>query len=182
MEDVRRTVATAAARAYLAVLAQRRIVEISERARLTARAHFDFANARPGNTFDAHRLLAWAADKGKQEALTERLFRASFVNGEAVGDRQTLAELAGEVGLDAEAARALLDGNEYVDEVRGDERQAARLGIRGVPFFVVGERYALSGAQPPATLRAAIERAWSEAGAGTAAEASGPACDADGCD
>jgi predicted DsbA family dithiol-disulfide isomerase len=144
---------------------------------------FDFARARPGNTFDGHRLLAWAAHAGRAEALHERLFRGYFCDGEAVADRETLVRLATDVGLDGEAARAVLFGEAFADAVRADERTAAQLGIRGVPFFVVGGRYALSGAQPAAELRAAMARAWDEAaGAGAGGESGGEACGVDGCE
>jgi predicted DsbA family dithiol-disulfide isomerase len=143
---------------------------------------FDFARAQPANTFDAHRLLAFAARVGRQDALAERLFRATFSEGAPIADRETLVRLAGEAGLDEEQARAALFGAGFSDEVRADEARAAAIGIRGVPFFVVGGRYALSGAQPPAVLADAIARAWSETQAGAPTVAEAPACDAEGCD
>lgn len=147
----------------------------------------DFGRIRAGNTFDAHRLLHFAAEHGLQDALKERLFRATFTEGEPIAYRETLVRLAGEVGLDADAARTVLLGDAYADAVRGDERQAATLGIRGVPFFILDGKYGVSGAQPADVLKAALDRAWSEGEHDGNADSSGDgeggaACDVDGCD
>ena len=120
---------------------------------------FRFDRSRPGNTFDAHRLLHLAAERGVQTALKERLFAATFTDGEPIADRDTLVRLASEAGLDADEARAVLASDAYADAVRADERQAAAYGIRGVPFFVVDGTYAASGAQPPEVLREMLEQA-----------------------
>ncbi len=145
---------------------------------------FDFERSQSGNTFDAHRLLHQATQEGRQGALAERLFRAYFTEGAAVGDRETLLRLAEEAGLDGERARAVLFGDAWADAVRADERQAAALGVRGVPFFVLDGKYGISGAQPAELLREALERAWAEGSAMVAASgvAEGAVCDADGCD
>jgi predicted DsbA family dithiol-disulfide isomerase len=119
--------------------------------------------ARPGNTFDAHRLIQMAQGEGRQGEMKERLMAAYFVEGRPIGNRETLLELAAEVGLDPERARALLDGDEFAAEVRADELEAAQLGISGVPFFVIDRRYGVSGAQPAEVLVGALDRAWSEA-------------------
>lgn len=140
-----------------------------------------FERIRGGNTFDAHRLLHFAAKHGKQDALKERLMRATFTEGEPIAFRETLVKLAAEVGLDADAARTMLLGDTYADAVRADERQAAALGIRGVPFFMIDGKYGLSGAQPADVLRAALARAWQE-GQAPATTAEGAACDVDGCE
>jgi predicted DsbA family dithiol-disulfide isomerase len=142
---------------------------------------FDFERAQAGNTFDAHRLMHHAALEGKQGALAERLFLGYFSEGAAVSDKEALAQLAEAAGLDGERARAVLFSDAHAEAVRNDERQAAAMGVRGVPFFVVDGRYAVSGAQPAELLRQALERAWSEAPAPEAV-AEGAACDADGCD
>jgi predicted DsbA family dithiol-disulfide isomerase len=115
--------------------------------------------ALSGNTFDAHRVIAFARAHGLQAEAQERLFRAYFCEGRAISDRATLVELAGSIGLDEDGARAVLDGDGYVAEVRDDERTAARLGINGVPFFVLDRRLALSGAQSVDVMLAALEQA-----------------------
>lgn len=119
--------------------------------------------AQPGNTFDAHRLLHLAAERGVQDAVKERLFRAYFSEGELIGDRDTLVGLVAEVGLDADEAERVLRDDAYVAEVRADEQEAAALGISGVPFFVLDRRYGVSGAQSPEVLLQALERAWADA-------------------
>ena len=119
--------------------------------------------ARPGNTFDAHRLIHLAAAQGKQAAMKDRLMSAYFTEGKAIGDRDSLVEVAVEVGIDHERARSVLDGDEFAGEVRADEREASELGITGVPFFVINRRYGVSGAQPPEVMLDALETAWSEA-------------------
>jgi predicted DsbA family dithiol-disulfide isomerase len=142
----------------------------------------DFERARPGNTFDAHRLVHFAAGRVLQPALEERLFRATFTEGLPIGDRETLVGLAADVGLDEEQARAVVFSDAGADAVRADEAHAAELGIRGVPFFILDGKYAISGAQPAELLGEALEHVWREAGEAAAVTASGPACDADGCD
>lgn len=119
--------------------------------------------ARPGNTFDAHRLIHLAAAQGKQAAMKDRLMSAYFTEGKAIGDRDSLVEVAVEVGIDHERARSVLDGDEFAGEVRADEREASELGITGVPLFVINRRYGISGAQPPEVMLDALETAWSEA-------------------
>lgn len=123
---------------------------------------FRFDRAQPGNTFDAHRLLHLARERGVQDAVKERLFRATFTEGEPIADEDTLVRLVSEVGIDATEARAALVEGRYAEEVRADEEQARRLGITGVPFFVVAEKYGVSGAQPAAVLAEVLDRAWSE--------------------
>lgn len=123
---------------------------------------FRLDDVKVGNTFDAHRLLHFADAFGKREALGERLFAAYLGEGAALGDIETLVVLAGEVGLDAVAARAVLSGDEYATAVREDEADAREIGVTGVPFFVLDRRYGISGAQSPDVLRGALEQAWKD--------------------
>jgi predicted DsbA family dithiol-disulfide isomerase len=118
--------------------------------------------AVPANTVDAHQLIHLAGLRGVQDAVKERLLRAYFTEGEAVGDRDTLLRLAAEAGLDADEVRAVLDEGRYVGAVRADEAEAQALGIRGVPFFVVDRKYGVSGAQPADVLRQVLDKAWAE--------------------
>jgi predicted DsbA family dithiol-disulfide isomerase len=120
--------------------------------------HLD--QARPGNSFDAHRLVHFAAAHGLQDAMQERLLRAYFSEGRAIGDPDTLASLAAEVGLDAAEARAVLAGDAYAAAVRADEQRAAAFGIAGVPFFAIDEQYGISGAQPSEVFLNALEQIW----------------------
>lgn len=147
---------------------------------------FRFDRARPTNTFDAHRLLLWAATQGKQHALKERLFLAYMHEGGDVADRDQLVNLAEAVGLDPDRAQALLSSDELTREVREEEAAAHEMGVSGVPFFVLGRRYAIPGAQPADVILGALERAWEEQGERveleTVAEApAGAVCGPDGC-
>jgi predicted DsbA family dithiol-disulfide isomerase len=146
---------------------------------------FDFDRARPGNTFDAHRLIHLAGDRGAQDAVKERLLRATFAEGEPIGDRETLIRLAVEAGLDREDAATVLDSDAYAAEVRADELQALEFGITAVPFFVIDRTFGVPGAQPPDVLARALQRAWDQSPtsllpiAGAADDA--PGCEGDAC-
>lgn len=160
-------------------------------ARLTSVAKGDglemrFDKIRPGNTFDGHRLVRYADEHGKQEAMKERLFRAYLSEGEAMSDRASLARLAGEVGLDVAEVTKVLATNAYADEVRDDEQTASDIGIRGVPFYVLSpdapsaERFAISGAQPADLFLEALNKAWSQVDEAPSA-VDGEVCGPDGC-
>ncbi len=114
------------------------------------------------NTFDAHRLAHYAGAHGKANEMTERLMYAYFTEAKHLGELETLADLAAEVGLDREAALAALAGDAYADAVHDDESEGSALGIRGVPFFVIDRKYGISGAQPTATFVSALQQAWDE--------------------
>ena len=118
--------------------------------------------AKPANTFDAHRVLHLARADGLESEAKERLLAAYFSEGRVISDTDTLVELAAEVGVDPDRTRAALAGEGFAGEVRADEREAVELGITGVPFFVLGRRYAVSGAQPPELLLQALEQAWAD--------------------
>lgn len=138
---------------------------------------FDFDRVRMGSTFDAHRLIHFAAEHARRSEMVERLFRAYFTEGASLGDQQVLAALAADVGLDAGAALEALESGAFADAVRADEARAQGFGITGVPFFAIDERYGISGAQPPEVILGALERALSEA-----APAEAHAHGADGCE
>jgi predicted DsbA family dithiol-disulfide isomerase len=123
---------------------------------------YHLERAQPGNTFDAHRLIHLAEEHGLQGEMKERLLRGYFSEGMAVGDPEALAGAGVEVGLDKDEVRAVLDSDAYSDAVRADEAHASRLGISGVPFFVLDNRYGVSGAQPPDAILGALEQAWEE--------------------
>ncbi len=144
---------------------------------------FRFDRLRPGNTFDAHRILRWAATMGRQSEVKERLFQAYMGDGRSISDHGVLVELVAEVGLDADQAQAILSSDAHGAAVREDEAIAGQLGITGVPFFVIDGRYALSGAQPPENLLEVLHRAAAEARAEEGAEGQGaePAAGGEGC-
>ena len=117
---------------------------------------YHFELARGGNSFDAHRLIHLARDNGLENEAMERVMRGYFTEGVAIGDREALIALGDDVGL---AAREALEGDAYADAVREDEDLARRIGIQGVPFFVLDRRYGVSGAQSPDVLVEAMETA-----------------------
>jgi predicted DsbA family dithiol-disulfide isomerase len=123
---------------------------------------FRFDLAVRANSFEAHQVIHLGAARGVQDQVKERLLRAYFTEGEAVGDRTVLVRLAGEVGLDAAEVGKALEEQEYADAVRSDEAEAGALGISGVPFFVVDRKYGVSGAQPAEQLLQVLERASNE--------------------
>jgi protein disulfide-isomerase len=110
--------------------------------------HYNMDEVKPTNSFNAHRLLHFAKEEGKQSELKEALLSAYFVEGKRVGNPQTLEEIAASVGLDKTKARQVLNQNTYSSEVVKDVETAHQLGIQGVPFFYINEKYGLSGAQP----------------------------------
>jgi predicted DsbA family dithiol-disulfide isomerase len=157
-------------------------------ARMTAAAReegldFHFEKVKVGNTFDAHRLVHLAQDAGRQDAMKERLMRAYLTEGQAIGTPEVLGPLAAEIGLEPERVRAVLESDEYAADVRADEARARALGINGVPFFVLGGKYGVSGAQSPDLLLEALRQAYAETQPevvmvnGTA----GAQCDDEGC-
>jgi predicted DsbA family dithiol-disulfide isomerase len=123
---------------------------------------YHLADTRPGNTFDAHRLVHLAEERGLGLAMSERLFRGYFTEALAIGDHAELVRMAAEVGLDPAEAEAVLAGDAYADAVRADIEEARNLGCQGVPFFVVNRTYGVSGAQTPAHLLDVLERAWAD--------------------
>lgn len=118
-----------------------------------------FDRIRPANTFDAHRLLSWARAFGRQNELKERLFLAYMNESADLADASTLAALATEVGLDANAADELLATGAHAEEARADKQRATELRVTGVPFFSFGKGVTASGAQPPEAIRQAMEHA-----------------------
>ncbi|MCX8046505.1 MAG: DsbA family oxidoreductase [Anoxybacillus gonensis] len=123
---------------------------------------FRFETMKPTNTFDAHRLAQYAKEKGKLDEVVERLFYAYFTESKRISDRNVLLELAEAGGVDRKEAEAVLDSERYAEQVRNEEAIAAQLGVRGVPFFVLNQKYAISGAQPVDVFRQALEQVWAE--------------------
>lgn len=107
--------------------------------------------SRVWNTFDAHRLLHWAElqDRDKAVELKQALFRAYFTDNENVADRDVLVRIAGNIGLDRDGARRMLESDEFADDVRAQERRYQQAGIHSVPATIVNEQYLISGGQPP---------------------------------
>jgi predicted DsbA family dithiol-disulfide isomerase len=137
---------------------------------------FDFALAeRTPNTLDAHRLIWLAGERGVQDAVVEGLFRGYFVAGKDLGDRAVLASIASEAGLVREDVDRFIRGDDGLSGVRADDERAHRLGVSGVPTFLVNGRVAFSGAQSPEDFLSAFR----SASVGPSPEGVGAACSAD---
>ncbi|NMO56802.1 DsbA family oxidoreductase [Actinoplanes sp. TBRC 11911] len=117
----------------------------------------DYDHAIAANTFDAHRLVAWAADQGRQIEMVEALQRAHFMAGVDVGSLDALAGVAASIGLDEAAALEYLKSDAGTDAVNADLAEARELGITSVPTFVIDGKYAIQGAQEVSTLVSAFE-------------------------
>ena len=121
--------------------------------------NFDGAEARRAhNTFDAHRVLAWAAEQGRETELQLALFDAYFGEAKRPSDPVVLREAAQQVGLDGDAATAVAHSERYAETVRAAEQRFMQAGVSAVPAFVINERYLISGAQPATQLADAIRQ------------------------
>lgn len=123
---------------------------------------YDFDKAVVANSFDAHRLIQLAKAHGKGDEMEERLFKAYFTEGKNTADHSTLIRLGSEIGLDPATIEKVLDSNEYADKVEQDVYEAQQIGVRGVPYFVLNDRYAVSGAQASETFLGALTKAYGE--------------------
>lgn len=150
------------------MLAQKYNVSPQEAAAMNARVtavaresglDYQLSSARPGNTFDAHRLLHFAASRQLGERAAERLMLGYFSESLPVGDRAALARLAPEFGIAESEALAMLESDAYTGNVRADEARAAKFGITVVPFFVFDEKSGISGAQPVEVFAEALQQA-----------------------
>lgn len=120
---------------------------------------YDFERMTPANTFQAHRLAKFAEAEGLGEEMTERLLRAYFIEAEKIGTFEVLLKLAEEVGLSKAQTEKMLHSEVFIDEVKQDIEEAGQIGVKGVPFFVIDRKFALSGAQPVATFVEALKKA-----------------------
>jgi predicted DsbA family dithiol-disulfide isomerase len=140
--------------------------EQSEQTRAMIRARgaevgFTFAldkRSRIYNTFDAHRLLHWAQQQGRQQALKHALFEAYFTEGENPGAHEVLIRVASEVGLDAVRAQEILSSNAYAEDVRKQQRYYLERGINAVPAVIVNERHLIQGGQPAKVFEQALRQ------------------------
>lgn len=168
------------------VAGARELMTRADGAAADAGLEFHHADAPHSRTVDAHRLLHLALEEGGAELqgqVKERLLAAYFGAGESMGDHDVLRRVAVDAGLDPARVDEVLASEEFLDAVHADIDQARTYGASGVPFFVVDQRYAVSGAQPTEVFTQLLERAWTESHpqvelvGGAAADACGP----DGC-
>ena len=123
---------------------------------------FDRIEKSP-NTLDAHRVIRWSATGGVQDDVVERLFHAYFVEGADLTDKALLSDMAAAAGMDREVVERLLAGDADEDLVKREIGLAQQMGVQGVPCFILGNKYAVMGAQDPAILVQAIDQVLAEA-------------------
>ena len=168
------------------VEAGRRMIDRVEAVAAEEGLIFRLHQARRGNTVDAHRLLHLALSEGGptlQGELKEGLLAAYFTRAENPADPDVLRKEAANAGLDAGRVEEVLAGVEFRDEVYADIERAAAYGATGVPFFVIDQKYGVSGAQPVETFRQVLERAWSDSHPSLQMlDAGDDACGPDGCE
>ncbi|MFC4410494.1 DsbA family protein [Chungangia koreensis] len=126
--------------------------------------HYNFDKMKPANTFDAHRLAKFAEKKGKEAELSELLLHSYFIEGKEIGRHEVLLELAQTVGLERAEAEKVLESDQYSEDVRADINEAMQIGVKGVPFFVLNNKYAISGAQPAEVFQDALRQVAEEEG------------------
>ena len=147
---------------------------------------FHFEKAVVANSLDAHRLSHLAKKYGKQNELEEKLFSAYFIDGKNTADFNTLLQIATELDLDKTEVSALLKSNTYTNEVYHDIKQAQQIGVNGVPFFLLDNKYAVSGAQESDTFLGALTKAYEEHllknNFETVTSSPSDSCGPDGCD
>ncbi|MFC4211794.1 DsbA family protein [Pedobacter lithocola] len=136
----------------------KQVVEMATNAGLT----IDFDKNIPANTFNAHRLIHLAAKHNLQDLAEEKLFEAHFVRSLNIGEDAVLLQLAEEIGLDKAEAKEVLQSDKFAEEVRYDIYESQNLGIRGVPYFVMDRKYAVSGAQPVQAFTDALTQSFTE--------------------
>lgn len=117
---------------------------------------------RTPNTINSHRLIDRAGKTNQQDAVVEALFHTYFLEGRDIGDIDVLVDVATSAGLDADEIRTYLGSDEDVERVRAEDKMVREMGVQGVPCFIVNQKYAISGAQEPATFLQIFERLASE--------------------
>ena len=123
---------------------------------------YNLDTAVVANSFDAHRLSHLAAQHGLGNEAEELIFKAYFTEGKNIADIDTLVQLGTKIGLDAAEVKQALETNAHAQAVQQDIDEANALGVRGVPFFVLDRKYAISGAQPVDVFKQALESAYTE--------------------
>jgi predicted DsbA family dithiol-disulfide isomerase len=123
---------------------------------------FNFEKNIVANSFNAHRLIQLAKTKGLANEAEEALFKAHFIEGKNIDDSETLIQIGVAAGLNEKDVKELIASDSFSQEVRQDEMQAQSFGIRGVPFFILNNKYAVSGAQSPDVFLQALSQAWTE--------------------
>ncbi|HYN67308.1 MAG TPA: DsbA family oxidoreductase [Ornithinibacter sp.] len=137
---------------------------------------FQWEKLRGGNSYDAHRLIHLARAMGREDAVTARVMHAWYTEGAAIGDADTLVRLGVEGGLEEDAVRGLLDGDDHGIDVRTDLALASQIGITSVPTFVLDQKFGVTGAQPVDVMLNAIRQVWDLQGTEPEQVAEGGGC------
>ncbi len=133
---------------------------------------FNFSSIpRQPNTFDSLRLVRWSESAGVHDAVVEALFKQYFIDDVDVGDREALVKIAADCGMDGDLVRELYEKDADRDLVMAEEGVARRMGINGVPCFVIDHKYAISGAQDPSVLTHVFDLAMQDKSAPEASQA-----------
>ena len=147
--------------------------------------HFNLEESIPANSFMAHRLIQQAKSKGLGNEIEEALFKAHFEEARNIDDTEVLVQVATSIGMNAEEVKPMLEADDFAYDVKQDEMEARNIGVRGVPFFVFDNKYAISGAQPEEVFLQHLEKSWEEFQSKNPALeiTTGDSCDTDGnCD
>lgn len=142
---------------------------------------YRFDLMKSSNTFDAHRLIHYAAAQGLVEEVSEHLYHAYFTEGFPVSDIDALLQVAVKAGLKETETRQILESDKYSEEVRSDESRAQSLQVSGVPFVLANEKFAISGAQSTEVFLDALRQAWNDAHPITVVGGAGNSCDDGNC-
>lgn len=142
---------------------------------------FHYETTRYTNMLDAHRLAKYAEGRGKGHEITEKLFHAYFNENKELSDPKVLIRIASEVGISEFEVRRVIESDLYASEVRQDEQEAASLGIRSVPYFLINRKYAISGAQPAVFIKETLLNILDEEKQQMESLNDGMACGIDGC-
>ncbi|SKB30085.1 Predicted dithiol-disulfide isomerase, DsbA family [Salegentibacter holothuriorum] len=124
--------------------------------------NFDLESSILANSFMAHRLIQLAKLKGLANEAEEALFKAHFIKGQNIDDFKVLEEISTSIGIDTDEVKNLLNSDAFGYEVKQDEMEARNIGVKGVPFFVIDDKYAISGAQSSEAFLQTLEEAWKE--------------------
>ena len=147
---------------------------------------FNFDDSKVANSYKAHLLIQLSKTKNLANEMEEALFEAQFLDGKNIDDEETLIQLAKSIGITEDEAKNALQSDELGYLVKQDMQLAAQLGINAVPFFVINDKYGISGAQQPELFLEALEKTWEEFSSGDKGLQlinSGDSCDIDGnCD
>ncbi|GAB3066415.1 DsbA family oxidoreductase [Salinicoccus sesuvii] len=122
-------------------------VQITEAARAIG-LEFNLDTVIPSNTMDAHRLVKLAKTEEKEASALEQLYKAYFIDNRNVADKETLLEIASEIGIETSNVESMLPTDDYKEAVISDHNESKQLGVQGVPYVVFNRKYSVSGAQP----------------------------------